>query len=88
MKFSKNLQGKWSCSIKILANIISEIGIKVSKIKGFRPNQQTLISNLRYTEEGLAVKIITDQPLEDVSCVQAAVNLEDVYLYYFEKWTN
>ena len=47
-----------------------------------------VISNLRYTEEGLAVKIITDQPLEDVSCVQAAVNLEDVYLYYFEKWTN
>lgn len=47
-----------------------------------------VISNLRYTEEGLAVKIITDQPPEDVSCVQTAVNLEDVYLYYFEKWTN
>lgn len=47
-----------------------------------------VISNLRYTEEGLAVKIITNQPPEDVSCVQAVVNLEDVYLYYFEKWTN
>lgn len=47
-----------------------------------------VISNLRYTEEGLAVKIITDQPPEDVSCMQAVVNLEDVYLYYFEKWTN
>lgn len=28
--------------IKIPANIISEIRIKVSKIKDFRPNQQTL----------------------------------------------
>lgn len=47
-----------------------------------------VISNLRYTEEGLAVKIITDQPPEDVSCVQAVVNLEDVYLCYFEKNIN
>lgn len=63
MKFSKNLQGKWSCSIKILANIISEIGIKVSKIKGFRPNQQTLstLSKRKGVKINDQIKIIYNQ---------------------------
>lgn len=62
MKFSKNLQGKWSCSIKILANIISEIGIKVSKIKGFRPNQQTLI---KWTDKKLIAFCVGGSPADN-----------------------
>lgn len=43
---------------------------------------QYIVSNLRHTAEGLAVKIITENPPPKAK--HAAVNLEDVYLYHFE----
>lgn len=42
------------------------------------------ISNLRYSREGLAVKLITKENIESFQVWDAAANLEDVYLYYFE----
>ena len=44
-----------------------------------------VVSNLRHTAEGLAVKIITDNPPVEYRPVQAVANLEDVYLYYFDE---
>ncbi len=71
--------------LKEVKPFVHEILVPQEKLGDIQ--KKYVISNLRYTEGGLAVKIITDQPPEDVSCVQAAVNLEDVYLYYFEKRT-
>ena len=62
---------------------VYEIQIPREKLKEIQKSH--VISSLRYTKGGLAVKIITDQPPEDIVCAPAAVNLEDVYLYYFEK---
>lgn len=42
------------------------------------------ISNLRYSREGLAVKIITQENIESFQAAETTANLEDVYLYYFE----
>lgn len=47
--------------------------------------KQYVVSNLRHTEEGLAVKIIAEHPPAEYPCSSAIANLEDVYLYYFEK---
>lgn len=42
------------------------------------------ISNLRYSREGLAVKVITKENTEPFQVTDTTANLEDVYLYYFE----
>lgn len=47
--------------------------------------RQYLVSNLRHTAEGLAVRIIAEHPPEEFPCSPAIANLEDVYLYYFDK---
>lgn len=46
---------------------------------------QYVISNLRHTADGLAVKVITPAPPAGFDAKHAIANLEDVYLYYFEK---
>ena len=43
IKYAEKLQKKWFDFINSLANIIPENLVKVSKIKCFKPNQQTLI---------------------------------------------
>lgn len=42
------------------------------------------ISNLRYSREGLAIKVITKENTEPFQVTDTTANLEDVYLYYFE----
>ena len=46
--------------------------------------QQYVVSNLRNTADGLAVKIIAEQPPEEYEAERVSANLEDVYLYYFK----
>lgn len=46
--------------------------------------QSYVISNLRYTVDGLAVKVITQKPPEEFKYERAVPNLEDVYLYHFD----
>ena len=43
-----------------------------------------IVSNIRHTENGFLVKIITDEVPKEYECYEAEANLEDVYLYYFE----
>ncbi len=43
LKYAEKLQEKWFDFINSLANIIPENVVKVSKLKCFKPNQQTLI---------------------------------------------
>lgn len=61
---------------------VHEIQIPREKLKEVQKDY--IVSNLRHTAEGLAVKIITDQPPEDFLNERTTVNLEDVYLHYFE----
>lgn len=44
-KFTKELQRKCIHFAEIIANIISDIGVIVSKTNRFSPNQRTLIKN-------------------------------------------
>lgn len=46
--------------------------------------EKFMISNLRYSREGLAVKVITKENIESFQAAETTANLEDVYLYYFE----
>lgn len=46
--------------------------------------EKFMISNLRYSREGLAVKVITQENIESFQAAETTANLEDVYLYYFE----
>lgn len=46
--------------------------------------EKFMISNLRYSREGLAVKVITKENIEPFQAAETTANLEDVYLYYFE----
>lgn len=46
--------------------------------------EKFVISNLRYSREGLAVKVITKENAESFQVADTTANLEDVYLYYFE----
>ncbi len=43
-----------------------------------------VVSNLRYTTDGLAVKVITEDRILEYRCEHVPANLEDVYLFYFE----
>ena len=67
---------------KVKANVY-EISIPQEKLQEIQ--NRFVVSNLRHTAEGLAVKIITDNPPVEYRPVQAVANLEDVYLYYFDE---
>ncbi len=59
--------------------------IRVSPEKFGELQNRCVVSNLRQTPDGLAAKIVADEPPEGYFCTPAAANLEDVYLYYFEQ---
>ncbi|MGN1332900.1 MAG: hypothetical protein ACI4V0_09065, partial [Lachnospiraceae bacterium] len=63
LNYAGKLQEKRFDFIKALANIISENLVEVSKIKYFKPNQQTLIKLL----EGETIAVIKDQELGQAS---------------------
>lgn len=65
---------------KISENIY-EIYIKQDELE--KVQSQYIVGNIRYMEEGLAVKIITERPPKEYEYKNVFGNLEDVYLYYF-----
>lgn len=58
--------------------------IRISQDQLAQVQQSYVISNLRYTVDGLAVKVITQKPPEEFKYERAVPNLEDVYLYHFD----
>lgn len=46
--------------------------------------ERYIISNLRNTADGLALKVVSERPPEEYKYTNVSPNLEDVYLYYFE----
>ena len=66
---------------KISENIY-EIYIKQEELE--QVQRQYIVGNIRYMEEGLAVKIITERLPKEYEYKNVFGNLEDVYLYYFQ----
>ena len=61
---------------------VYEVACQKEQLKKLQ--EQYLVSNIRHTENGFLVKIITDEVPKEYECYEAEANLEDVYLYYFE----
>ena len=62
---------------------VYEIEVPAEQIEEVQ--KKYIVSNLRYIEGGMAVKVLTDKRPEGYDCKKAVANLEDVYLYHFEK---
>lgn len=62
---------------------IYEVHIKQEELEIVQ--KRYTVGNIRYTGEGLAVKIIADDPPVEFEHRNVFGNLEDVYLYYFHK---
>ena len=64
-------------------NYVYEIEIEDNQLQEIQ--KQYVVSNLRNVRNGLAVKIIADEPPKDILFKKPDVNLEDAYLYFFGK---
>lgn len=62
--------------------------IQISKEELKEIQNRYVVSNLRNTDDGLAVKIIAEEQPKELSCENTVANLEDVYLYYFDAEPN
>lgn len=65
-----------------ISESIYEICIKQEELEQVR--KKYIVGNIRYTEQGLAVKIIAEKPPTEMQYKKASGNLEDVYLYHFQ----
>lgn len=63
-----------------MRSYVYEIQISQAQLKEIQ--NRYIVSNLRHTREGLAVKIISERPPKEYPMQAAVANLEDVYLYY------
>lgn len=61
---------------------VYEVACEKDRLKKLQ--NKYIVSNIRHTEDGFLVKIITDEVPDEYECYEAEANLEDVYLYYFE----
>ena len=61
---------------------IYEICIKQEELELVQ--KRYVVGNIRYTEYGLAVKIIAEKPPTEFPYKKVFGNLEDVYLYHFQ----
>lgn len=59
--------------------------VKIGREQLEEVQKHYVVSNLRYTTDGLAVKVITDKAPEKFPYERVPANLEDVYLFHFEK---
>ncbi|MBR4027073.1 MAG: ATP-binding cassette domain-containing protein [Lachnospiraceae bacterium] len=68
--------------LEMIKSYVYEIYISEEQLKEIQ--NKYIISNLRHTSKGLAVKILTKYPPKEYEYQNGIANLEDVYLYYFE----
>ena len=62
---------------------VYELEISTRQLQEIR--NEYIISNLRQTANGMVVKILSEKAPVDFEVRKAVANLEDVYLYYFER---
>ena len=66
-----------------IKNYVYEIKIEERQLQQIQ--QCYVVSNLRYTTDGLVVKIITKKEPAELEYKRAPANLEDVYLFHFDE---
>lgn len=65
-----------------ISESIYEVCIRQEELEQVR--KEYTVGNIRYTEQGLAVKIIAEKPPTEMRYKRVSGNLEDVYLYHFQ----
>lgn len=70
-------------------NLMQSVAGKVFEVRGEKREllalQQTAgIGNIIHDQNGISLRIVTDEPQKDFIPVSSNISLEDVYLYYFE----
>ncbi len=69
--------------------LMESIAGKVFEVRGEREKlielqKETGLGNIMHNQNGLTLRVVTDEPKEYYTPVKGSVSLEDVYLYYFE----
>lgn len=70
-------------------NLMNSISSKVFEIRGLKEELLSLqhsvgLGNIIHDQNGISLRIVTDNPKENYIPVKNNISLEDVYLYYFE----
>ena len=70
-------------------NLMQSVAGKVFEVRGEKREllalQQTAgLGNILHDQNGISLRIVTDEPQKDFIPVSSNISLEDVYLYYFE----
>ena len=70
-------------------NLMQSVAGKVFEVRGEKREllalQQTAgLGNIIHDQNGISLRIVTDEPQKDFIPVSSNISLEDVYLYYFE----
>lgn len=70
-------------------NLMKSISGKVYEIRGSKDDLIALqkevgLGTINHDQNGISLRIVTDEPKEDYISVADNISLEDVYLYYFE----
>lgn len=69
--------------------LMNEISDKVFEIRGekdylFKIQSEIGLGNITHNQDGISLRIVTDNPKQNYIPVKNDISLEDVYLYYFE----
>ncbi len=70
-------------------NLMKSVTGKVFEIRGAKEallalQQDVGLGNIIHDQNGISLRVVTDEPKENFLPVSSSISLEDVYLYYFE----
>ena len=70
-------------------NLMKSVTGKVFEIRGAKEEllalqQDVGLGNIIHDQNGISLRVVTDEPKENFIPVSSSISLEDVYLYYFE----
>ena len=68
--------------IQDMRNKVSEIACPADEVEAFQKRYK--VGNIRQSSEGLVLRIVGDDLPPEFERINSYINLEDVYLYYFE----
>ena len=70
--------------IEAMSGKVGEIKCCIDEVEMLQNKYK--IGNIRQRKEGLALRIVGDELPEEAVITDSDIDLEDVYLYYFESW--
>ena len=70
-------------------SLMQSIADKVFEIRGnkeelIKLQKEVGLGNINHDQNGISLRVVTDEPKQDYVPVSGNISLEDVYLYYFE----